>query len=63
MLFQQRITNAALATFGSLEARFDLGYFESAVSGKLVVVVSNAPSQHDDSVCHSRVDIIELLPK
>jgi len=63
VLFQQRTTTAGLMRFGSSEARYDLGYFESALGGKLVMVVSNMPNQHDDSVCHSRVDVIELLPK
>jgi hypothetical protein len=63
ILVQQRTTNATLMTFGGGGARYDLGYFESARRGRLLMVVSNAPSQHDDSVCHSRVDVVELLIK
>jgi hypothetical protein len=49
--------------YGSTNASYDLGYFESGMRGKLTMVVSNSPSLHDDSVCHARVEVIEILPK
>jgi hypothetical protein len=62
-LFQGRITNANLAISSASQAKYELGYFETAYRGKLVMVVSNAAAQHDDSACHARVEIMELLPK
>ena len=62
VLLERRTTNAVLMTFGR-GARYDLGYFESAERGPLVMVVSNTPSQHEDSVCHARVEVVENTTK
>jgi hypothetical protein len=63
VLLDKHTTNAILMSFGSSSARYRLGYFESAVRGRLVMIVSNSPSAHDDTLCHARVDVVELLPK
>lgn len=62
-LLRHRTTNAVLMRFGSTNAFYDLGYFESGMRGTLTMIVSNSPSRHDDSVCHARVEVIEILPK
>ena len=61
ILLQSHTTAAKMAMSTNAEAFYDLGYFETAEDGKLVMVASNVPSRHDDSVCHARVEIRELF--
>jgi hypothetical protein len=63
VLFQQRITNAKLGMSSSDDAFYDLGYFETSERETLVMVLSNAPGAHDDSICHARVVVSEILTK
>ena len=63
MVFERHTTRAGLMTFGATAANYDLGYFELASSGDFTIAVSNAPSWHDDTVCHAKVEIREILPK
>ena len=62
-LLHKHTTNAMLMHYGGTNAYYDLGYFEAGMHGELLMVVSNAPSRHDDSVCHARVEVVEMLPK
>ena len=63
ILFERHTTKARLAMESNDEASYDLGYFETAERGKLAMVVSNAPSRHDDSACHAHIEVCELLRK
>jgi hypothetical protein len=63
LLFEQHTTTSTLMHFGSVKASYDLGYFESGMRGKLSMIVSNSAIRHDDSVCHARVEVIEILLK
>ena len=63
VLLERHVTTARLAKSNNDEVSYDLGYFETAEQGKLVMVVSNAPSRHDDSTCHARIEVCELLRK
>ena len=63
ILFRQTITNAQLGGDSNDEAFYDLGYFETSERGKLVMVLSNNPSAHNDSICHARVVVAEILTK
>jgi hypothetical protein len=63
VVFEQHTTKAGLMSFGATHANYDLGYFELASGGEFTMVISNAPSQHNDTVCHARVEVREILPK
>jgi len=63
VLFEKRVTNAELSMSSMFDAIYRLGYFETAERGRLVMVVSNTPSLHDDSRCHAQVWVEEILPK
>lgn len=61
ILLERHLTAAPMASSANFEAAYDLGYFETAEQGKLVIVVSNAPSRHDDAACHARVEVREIV--
>jgi hypothetical protein len=63
ILFEQHITKAPVGMESNNQASYDLGYFETAERGKLAMTVNSNPSPHDDSACHARIEIIELLRK
>ena len=63
ILLDQHLNVARFAWSTSDEAAYDLGYFETAERGKVVMTVTNIPGQHDDSVCHARVEVREIFRK
>ena len=63
ILFERHITKAQLGASSTDETFYDLGYFETSERGKLTMTISNTPSRHDDSACHARVIVSEILPK